>query len=404
MNYFQPYPLAADKSIVTAWDSEVARAAQTPWLAEVLAGAGSELFPRFADCYAQLRALPRGARRALQRQLARSQELAAVLREWLHGQAGHALQQKLARSLAGTALLLALGQGVAQANTINVTPKTPPGITLGDGKCSLSEAILSANNDIAYDACSSGLGADTIVLPKGTQSLTYAFPNFLGIGPTGLPVITSDITIDGNRAKITRGKSAPEMRLMAVALGGTMTLDDVTMSGGSSATSGGAIYNKGSFLRINRTTITGNKASIFGGGIFSYQGNVNINNSTISKNAADGLGGGLSNFDGYIRVDNSTISKNSSGGLGGGVLNLEGAIRVGNNSTISKNSARAGGGLWNRYGDIDVVNSIITGNKASVSGGGVFDDYNGTYGPFVDDPSNTFSKNKAPNGPDILSF
>ena len=109
MNYFQPYPLPADETIVAAWNSQVAQAAKTPHLAEVLARAGRELFPRFADCYAQLRTLPRGARRALQRQLALSQDLAAILRDCLHGQTGHVTQQKLARTLAGAALLLALG-------------------------------------------------------------------------------------------------------------------------------------------------------------------------------------------------------------------------------------------------------------------------------------------------------
>ena len=103
MNYFRPYALPADETVVAAWDSQVAEAAETPWLAEALARQGGELFPRFAACYAQLRVLPRSARRALQRQLARSWDLMPIAPEWLQGQAGHALQQNLARSLAGAA-------------------------------------------------------------------------------------------------------------------------------------------------------------------------------------------------------------------------------------------------------------------------------------------------------------
>ena len=41
-----------------------------------------ELFARFAACYADLRALPRSARRALQRRIARSSELGAILPEY----------------------------------------------------------------------------------------------------------------------------------------------------------------------------------------------------------------------------------------------------------------------------------------------------------------------------------
>jgi hypothetical protein len=81
MNYFQAYLPSLDEAIVAAWDSQIAEAAEAPWLAQVLTTKGAELFPRFASRYAELRALPRGARRALQRQLARSGEL-AIPAEW----------------------------------------------------------------------------------------------------------------------------------------------------------------------------------------------------------------------------------------------------------------------------------------------------------------------------------
>jgi len=380
MNYFDPYPLAADKSIVMAWDSEVARAAQTPWLAEALARAGSDLFPRFADCYAQLRALPRGARRALQRQLARSQELAAILPEWLHGEAGHALQQKLARTLAGAALLLALGQGVAQANIINVTPKTPPGIILGDGKCSLAEAIIAANTDAPFDACPAGSGPDTIVLSKGTQTLTSYVPSIYS--PTGLPLINSNITIEGNGAKITRKKTAAQFRLMAVQYTGTLTLNNLTLSGGNSTYGGGGVFN-GGYLTVNNCIITGNKA--FGGGAISnYGGYSQINNSTISKNTASYGGGGIFNrsfapgYRGDVVLNNSTITGNKAND-GGGIYSAGGVyadISI-NNSTISKNTAsRFGGGIENDFGATYVNNSVVTGNKSGNDGGGIFNLYN----------------------------
>src|SRR5262249_42693761 len=115
-----------------------------------------DMFPRFAAYYTQLRALPRGTRRALQRKLARARELIALQPEW---------QRKLAGSLAGAALLLALAQS-ASAATITVTTNVPD-INDGDGKCSLIEAIVNANDDAAtHPDCEAGSGADTIVLPK----------------------------------------------------------------------------------------------------------------------------------------------------------------------------------------------------------------------------------------------
>ena len=74
MNYFDLYSSYPDRTIAAAWDSQVKEADNT-WLAGALTECGGELFGRFAACYAELRALPRSARRALQRRLARSSEL-----------------------------------------------------------------------------------------------------------------------------------------------------------------------------------------------------------------------------------------------------------------------------------------------------------------------------------------
>ena len=70
-----------------------------------------------------------------------SRDLAGILTE------GIRLQRRLAWSLAGAALLLALGQGVATAATITVTTNNP--YIISDGQCSLIEAIVNANNDAA---------------------------------------------------------------------------------------------------------------------------------------------------------------------------------------------------------------------------------------------------------------
>ncbi|HKH21097.1 MAG TPA: hypothetical protein VKB53_09490, partial [Gammaproteobacteria bacterium] len=123
-----------------------------------------DLLPRFAEHYQQRKALRRRMRRSLQRQ-------------WK-------------RSLAGVALLIALGQAPALAATINV-----------GGACTLIRAIVAANNDTATPGCKKGSGADTIVLPRGsTQTLTAV--NNTNYGPTGLPTVRTPITIVGNGSKI----------------------------------------------------------------------------------------------------------------------------------------------------------------------------------------------------------
>jgi len=392
MNYFDPYPLCVDESVTTAWKSQLAEAENTPWLAQTLTGRASELFPRFVAAYTELRALPRSARRAVQRRLARSRNLLERAPQWLQRREGRRLRYKLARSLAGAALLLALAQS-AQAATITVTTNRP-GIIDGDNKCSLIEAIVNANNDAAtYPDCAAGSGADTIVLPTGsTHTLTAPYTNYHGY--TGLPVITSQITITGNGSKITRKKSRKLNRLIAVASTGDLSLDNVTLSNGVEYY-GGAVYNRGT-ITITNSTISGNKA-VTGGGLLNATGGVlTIENSTVSKNTAKAGGGGVSTS-GSLTLENSTISGNKGGDVGGGIYNRYYGTLTITNSTLSGNRSNSGGGVINFAGTVTITNSTISGNTAARSGGGVLS------GGVLTLNKSLISGNKAHTGPEIFS-
>ncbi len=373
MNYLDLYSSYPDRTITAAWDSQVKEADRISWFADILTERSGELFSRFATCYAELRALPRGARRSLQRRLARSSELAAVLPEYLQ-QGGRRLQHRMARSLAGAALLLALGQGVATAATITVTTNDPN--IVADGQCSLIEAIVNANNDAATHAdCAGGSGADTIVLPANANvTLSAVHANNIPFGPTGLPLIASRITIEGNGATIARQGNAPPFGLMAVIHPGNLTLQRVTLSGGSSSFGAGVLNRSGGTLTIENSTISGNTAGFSGGGLFN-SGILNIKNSAISDNSSNFGGGVINDLFGSLTVENSTISENIAD-AGGGVLNSGGSFTI-TNSTISGNIANsAGGGLVNSYysgfyyclgGTLTLNRSLIAGNQAPVA-------------------------------------
>src|SRR5581483_1649924 len=376
--------------------------------------------------------LPRGARRAFERKLVRRCRRAAL----------PAWQMRLATSLAGAALLLALTQGAGQAATINVTPKTPAEINDGDGKCSLAEAIVNANNGGAtFGDCEAGTGDDTIVLPKGTITITAADNDDLG--KTGLPVINTKITIQGNGAKIVRSKKAEPFRLMAVSASGDLTLQDVTLSGGDAngRLRGGAIDDYGS-VTIIHSTISGNVAfeggavfilygslsvsdSVITNNVANYGGTFTMTNSTLSKNKAvpyhgnpsfgGGLlsttahdtitgsvitgnsaskGGGIAVY-GVTVISDTTITKNSASGRGGGIYNGDGDSLTVTGSTISGNRSDAGGGVSNR-GSFALTSGTITKNTATTYGGGV--DTSGT-GVFTD--GGVVTRNKAPTGADV---
>lgn len=252
---------ALDARIRAAWQTQLASAVKTPGLLRELVRRRGELLPRFAAQYRQMCALPRRVRRALQR--------------------------KVGYSLAGVALLLALGQGQSIAATINV-----------DATCSLVDAITAANTDIATGGCTAGSGADTIVLQPGSVH-TLTSVNNSDFGPTGLPTVTSEITIEGNGSTIERASDAPAFRLAAVGSQGRLALDRVTLQGGVAsgnfpAQLGGGLMVFDGALTLTNSTVSGNTASI-GGGLFLYSflpgRSIALLNSTISGNTATSEGG-----------------------------------------------------------------------------------------------------------------
>ncbi|MDB9312478.1 DUF4347 domain-containing protein [Spirulina sp. CS-785/01] len=206
--------------------------------------------------------------------------------------------------------------------------------------------------------------------PGGTYNLTSAYNS----SDNGLPTITGNITINGNRASISGDSSLPaedQFRLFYVQSGGQLTLNDLTLSQGRAVENGGAILNEGT-LTVNRSTLTGNEVGRSGSGIANL-GTTTINNSTIYENthtsdANEVIGGAVYNegTGSTLVINSSTLSDNRGANIGGGILNLNGNTTV-NNSTITLNKARnEGGGLYQRdAGTFTLKNSIILGNSAS---------------------------------------
>jgi hypothetical protein len=180
--------------------------------------------------------------------------------------------------LAGIALVLALGHSPGLAAIIPV-----------GGACMLVDAITAANTDAATGGCPAGSGADTIVLPAGsTQTLTEV--NNRTYGPTGLPVISSVITIAEQGSMIVRTPEVPEFRIVAVG-SGDLTLQETTVSGGVSAPRveggyyiGGGVANYSGTLTVTDCAISGNAASR-GGGV-SNEGTSTLVRTLVSGNTA----------------------------------------------------------------------------------------------------------------------
>ncbi|MBI3247356.1 MAG: hypothetical protein HYZ50_12720 [Deltaproteobacteria bacterium] len=333
-------------------------------------------WPRLTALYTQLKALP-----------------TAQQTQW---------RRRCKATLWGVALCLAAsGVQPVWADTITV-----------DGTCTLVDAITTANSDTNTGGCvqtGTVSAADTIVL---TVDTTLTTANNSTFGATGLPVISSVITIVGNGHTIMRIPADPDQfRLIAINPSGDLTVQDTTLSGGLASVAdviagGGAILNYNGQLRLEDCTVSGNSAP-FGGGVYSHtlhSSTFSLVNSTLSGNSAYFSGGGVSSSthdSSTFSLVNSTLSGNSAYFSGGGVSSFTtGSSMVSLvNSTLSGNSAAFGGGVYTYDNStFSLVNSTLSGNSAD-EGGGV---YSRTYSTStVALHQNLIAGNTAPYGDEV---
>jgi len=259
--------------------------------------------------------------------------------------------------------------------------------------------IASSASDLIADINAANLspGADTITL-SSAKSFTLTAVNNTAHGPTGLPVIADGevLTIVGSGHTIERAtKSADAFRLIEVAPGATLTLQNLTLQGGLSfeyytSAQGGAIFNQGD-LTLNGVTAQGNTArggqgfntAAFvppmpgfageGGGVYS-EGALTIESSVIQNNLAVGGPGADTAF---LSIAGYTypVGPTAGGmGLGGGLFVASGSVAI-SNSTVSSNSSQGGKGGKGAAGsnfDIGGYPSIAGGDGGDALGGGVY--------------------------------
>jgi hypothetical protein len=240
------------------------------------------------------------------------------------------------------------------------------------------------------NAANAAGGANTITLVANTTFVLSAVDNTTD-GATGLPVIAANdsLTFAGNGDTLARSTAAgtPDFRLLDVASGGSLTLNNLTLQGGLAfgagvSAEGGGIYNQGT-LFLNGVTVQNNSAqgspgqasspgqSAAGGGIYS-SGSLTLQGCTVQNNQARGGSALSSAFD----VDGGS---GAGGGIySGGLLTLQG-------STIQNNQALGGqggtyrgsfggnglgGGLYVAGGTSSLSNVNLFANTAQGGAGG----------------------------------
>ena len=191
------------------------------------------------------------------------------------------------RRLATGAIVTAAGAiapAAAQAADFPVTN------TDATGPGSLRAAIVASN--VSADA------ADTI-------SFASSVTGTIDLGADDIDIYGGALSVNGPGADVLTVDAGGADRIfdifdIAVA-GRPVTISGLTLTGGDTAGSGGAIYNwpnndYASDLTVRDCVITGNESGNDGGGIHSMGGNLTVLSSTFSGNSADGNfsdGGGI---------------------------------------------------------------------------------------------------------------
>ncbi len=215
------------------------------------------------------------------------------------------------------ALLLAALAGVVAAPRLAIATTILVDSTADDrdlgsnGNCTLREALIAANQDVAVDACPAGSGRDVVELPAGTYPLTIQglYENAARVGDLD---VTAPLTVHGAGADVTvvdAKRIDGVWHVLASAL--AARLEGITIRGAL----GSGIVNAGAVVELVDCRITDNQAlapSVAAGAIDALAGTVTVTGARIDHNGGTQTSA-VRNPSGTVEVTDSAIEDNHGG-------------------------------------------------------------------------------------------
>ena len=263
------------------------------------------------------------------------------------------------------------------------------------GAGSLRQAVLDANNSIGPDVI------EFAVTPGSTINLASEL------------LITDSITISGPTSEdagslILDGGGTNRLINAGGFINGsgeTITLENITLQNGYSASTGGSVYVKYADLVLNHSKISDNSTSTRGGGLYLFGGDHTFNQTTISGNSSAKGGGLYLRANGVLTLNQTTVSGNSATGIfsgdGGGLLSENSNITL-NQSTLSGNQATGrGGGLYAYHSNLTLTQSTVADNQSASGAAGLTVRLNAGYRTVINTVSltNSILSGNINNGP-----
>jgi hypothetical protein len=233
-------------------------------------------------------------------------------------------------------LTLTYAYGKSQAgDTINVAAGTYTTSSQVDISHALTIAGAGASSTIVQAAASAGIADHRVFRDNGATVTLSGMTIRYGVEASGGGInnasgtlTLNNVTVSDNQVKDT---SSNGLNGGGISInGGTTTINNSTFSNNSVTTSdtltsrgnGGAIFfgSSGS-LTLNNVTLSGNSAKRAGGGLYMNGSTVNVNYSTIANNTSDS--------------DTDTVGDGGGIARNGGTLNLKSSIVAGNKKASS---------------------------------------------------------------------
>jgi CSLREA domain-containing protein len=266
---------------------------------------------------------------------------------------------------------------------IHVTTPVDEFDTAGSGiGCSLREAIRTANDSANFGGCArvlaAGFGADTVVLPAGTFTLSL-----MGAGEdldaTGDLDIRTSMTISTSATTPPTVTASKNFDRIFDVLSGVVAINGLGIDGGTADEGGGVRVATGATVRLTSDQVANNGAvgAGGGGGIFLTDGaTATLTDVSVTHNYANGgsavVGGGIRAGGASLTLVDSTISDNSAW-YGGAGISTAGILTI-RNSTISGNRVPCcdeygGGGIYSAGGTVSLRDVTLSDNTVYGTGG-----------------------------------
>lgn len=248
-----------------------------------------------------------------------------------------------------------------------------------DNRCTLREAVMSANTDTSVGDCQRGTGDDII-------ELHFTSPHMLQLAGADedsnqsgdLDVRWNTVIRPADPNVIVEINAAGLDRVFNVFDAGKLTLERIRVTGGDVDGNGGgiSIEHPLSEVVLIQSEIVNNAASGDGGGIYS-QAMVTLDHSTVISNDATRGGGVFMSGPNALMLFDSSINSNDAAMEGGGAHVA--TIHAERSMFESNDAQSSGGGLFlqgSGKGGLlsQLVNTSVAENSSNAHGGGLFVD------------------------------